>query len=526
MSLASAEPESLSAGTTLAGRITRYILIRLVLATGLLAYAALLLLTEQVAPSADLDAGTLMSLVGGLYLVLGLSALGVTSTTNHLGYAYLQMAGDTVIVASFVILFGGSDSPFTPVFAVSVVGAAWLDQRRGALLIATVNGLLLVGLALNEAGGAADPVRVAALILSKLFAFYLVALLAGELAARLQVTGEKLAAEAARGQLLAEDLAQVLDAIQAGVVLVAPDGRARKANALARQLFPELDERPMAELFPQWDTSTVWEEEVTLGLRQRALLFTRAETEAGGVLVVEDITDLRRMQQRIAREERLSAVGRLSAGIAHEIRNPLTSLSGAVQLLDLSEKDERLRDIISREVSRLNRLVTDFMNAGSPPELRPIPTDLNALARDVVAAFEQDPRYRGVEVVVEAREIPVLDLDQDQFRTVLWNLVLNGAQHMPEGGLIRIVTEHVGRRVRVLVSDEGTGIDEAELPHVWDPFYTRRSGGTGLGLATVERVVREHGGEVWVHSTEGRGATFGIWLPLTAVNAEEQATSA
>jgi two-component system, NtrC family, sensor histidine kinase PilS len=504
-------------------RITRYILVRLVLATVLLGYAALLLLTEQV--SALFDVQSLMSLIGAMYLVLGLSALGVTSTRNQLAYAYLQLIGDTVIVASFVIIFGGSGSPFTPVFAVSVVGAAWLDQRRGALVIAAVDTALMVGLAIYEATTGPDPARIAALVLSKVFAFFLVALLAGELAARLAVTGEKLREVEAAGQLLAEDLRQVLEAIQAGVVLLGPDGRARKTNALARELLPDVFEKPLAELVPALGENTVWEQEVSVGERTRALLFTRAETANGSVVVVEDITDLRRMQQRVAREERMSAVGRLSAGIAHEIRNPLTSLSGAVQLLEVSEKDERLRDIITREVSRLNRLVTDFMHAGSPPELKLMPTNLEALVRDVVDAFQQDPRY-DTAVTVSARDIPVVELDQDQFGTVLWNLLLNAAQHMPEGGEIHIVCEHVGRRVRVLVKDEGGGIPEADLPHVWDPFYTRRSGGTGLGLATVERVVREHGGEVWVHSREGRGTTFGIWLALEPATKMETAESA
>ncbi len=516
----------MSEGSPLAGRITRYILIRLVLATGLLGYAALLLLTDTASTSQDVR--TLMSLIGGLYLVLGLSALGVTSTKNHLGYAYLQLAGDTAIVASFVVLFGGSDSPFTPVFAASVVGAAWLDQRRGALVIATTDAAVLIGLAISEAQRDPDPARVVALMLSKVFAFYLVALLAGELGARLEATGEKLAAEAARGQLLADDLAKVLDAVLVGVVLVGPDGRARKANGPAYSLFPSLDGKLLAEFLPGWAENTVWEAEVPIEGSPRALLFTRAQTETGAVVVVEDITDLRRMQQRIAREERLSAVGRLSSGIAHEIRNPLTSLSGAVQLLKLSKKDEGLRDIITREVGRLNRLVTDFMNAGAPPELHPVPTELPRLVRDVVATFSKDPRYGKVEVVVQGGEVPVLNLDQDQFHTVLWNLLLNAAQHMPEGGCIRISTEVVGRRVRVLIADDGTGIKNAELPHIWDPFYTRRSGGTGLGLATVERVVREHGGEVWVHSEASRGSTFGIWLPIpaTSLMMKETASSA
>ena len=152
-----------------------------------------------------------------------------------------------------------------------------------------------------------------------------------------------------------------------------------------------------------------------------------------------------------------------------------------------------------------------------------MPTDLNAMVRDVVEAFQSDRRY-DTEVVVDAAVVPGLMLDQDQFRTVLWNLLLNAAQHMPQGGVISIVVQAVGKRVRLLVKDGGSGIPASELPHVWDPFYTRRSGGTGLGLATVERVVRAHDGEVWVHSTEGAGTTFGIWLPVESDPGTQETT--
>lgn len=501
----------------LRARIIRYILVRLLVATGMLAYTGVLYLSDSI--DAPADARRLVVLVVGLYAVLGLSASGLawSRSANPIPYSAYQIVCDTVIITGVVFTFGGVQSPFALLYAIAVVGGAWLDYRRGAILAAVCNALalLFVAVVLSE-----DSDRnTAAVVSTNILGFFLVALLSGELAQRVRRAGEELALATGRAEALASDLSQVLESIRSGLALVDTDGRLRSANRVARELFPDLDSEVVADVVPGYDESDdrVWEVRVGADTNRRDILLTRSTVGEQSVLTMEDITDLRAMQLRIAREERLAAVGRLSAGIAHEIRNPLTSLSGAIQLLDLSSGDERLRSIIGREVDRLNRLVTDFMHAGSPPELRRTDTDVNVLIGDVVDAFRADPRYaENVVVAFEPRPLDLLFLDRDQVKTVLWNLLLNAAQHMPQGGAIQVGAERIGDRVRMLVTDEGTGIAEDDLDSIFDPFFTRRSGGTGLGLATVERVARQHGGDVWVHSTLGKGTTFGIWLPARA----------
>ena len=124
------------------------------------------------------------------------------------------------------------------------------------------------------------------------------------------------------------------------------------------------------------------------------------------------------------------------------------------------------------------------------------------------------------------RSVPPVEADREQVRQVVWNLLLNAAQAMPGGGLIRVGLQHVGDRVRLMVSDEGVGIPSGDLEKVFDPFYSKRVGGTGLGLATVERVAREHGGKVWVQSSEGKGTTFALWLPVQQGQALDEPTPA
>lgn len=498
----------------LRARIIRYILVRLLVATGMLAYTAALYASDTLESTAD--AQRLVVLVVGLFAVLGLSAGGLTwsRSANPIPYSAYQIACDTVVITGLVFTFGGVRSPFTLLYAGAVVGGAWLDFRRGAVLAALCNSVAMLFVALALPGDRGPTAW--AFVSTNVLGFFLVALLAGELAQRVRRAGEQLAAATGRADELAADLTRVLESIRSGLALVESDGRLRSANRVAKEIFPELEERAVADVVPGYAESAdrAWEVRIGADDARRDILLTRSTVGEQSVLTMEDITDLRAMQLRIAREERLAAVGRLSAGIAHEIRNPLTSLSGAIQLLDLSDGDQRLRSIITREVDRLNRLVTDFMHAGSPPELRLAMASLPELIQEVLAAFRADPRYsEQVEVVFEERPLELLPVDRDQIKNILWNLLLNAAQHMPEGGQIVVSADEVGDRVRLLVKDEGTGIDSADLDSIFDPFFTRRSGGTGLGLATVERVARQHGGDVWVHSSLGHGTTFGIWLP-------------
>ena len=246
----------------------------------------------------------------------------------------------------------------------------------------------------------------------------------------------------------------------------------------------------------------------------------KQQMDSGGdVVVVEDITDLRQMEERVEREERLAAVGRLAAGLAHEIRNPLASLSGAVQLLQEESEDE-LHGIVLREVENLNELVDDFLDIARPLQLRVARVSVATIVEDVVAAFEQDRRYQGkCTMHTEIQDVPVLAIDGNRVRQVLWNLVLNAAQATPESGRIAIIVQPYQSGLDVLVEDEGVGIPVSQMERIFDPFYTTRSGGTGLGLANVDRIVRAHGGEVLVYSREGEGTTFTLRFPCDAESA-------
>lgn len=232
--------------------------------------------------------------------------------------------------------------------------------------------------------------------------------------------------------------------------------------------------------------------------------------------------------ERAERAERMAALGRLAAGLAHEIRNPLGSIAGSVELLrsarGLGAEDQNLCDIIAREASRLNDLVTDMVDLSRPrvPELAPV--DVAAVARDVVALAGRSGRsVSDVEVVYEGPHSLVIQVDGSQFRQLVWNLVRNGVQASSPGRPVRVVLGVEDGRAELRVIDRGIGIDAEARARLFDAFFTTRSHGTGVGLAVVKRIVDEHGFSIDVESDAGQGATFRVTLGPPLSIAQEPA---
>jgi two-component system, NtrC family, sensor histidine kinase HydH len=222
--------------------------------------------------------------------------------------------------------------------------------------------------------------------------------------------------------------------------------------------------------------------------------------------------------QRADRAERMAALGRLAAGLAHEIRNPLGSIAGSVQLLrsgkGLDEEDQQLCEIIQRETNRLNDLVTDMLDLSKPrkPELALV--DVATVAREVVALAAKSGRaLTDVNVVFLADEQPALvRADNAQLRQLVWNLVRNAVQASGAGSEVQVSVKRQPEGVELAVIDEGVGITEAQMPRLFDAFFTTRSQGSGVGLAVVKRIADEHGFLIHVKSEAGRGAAFRVLM--------------
>lgn len=247
----------------------------------------------------------------------------------------------------------------------------------------------------------------------------------------------------------------------------------------------------------------------------------------GRAIILRDITGERRRAEENLETERFSAVTLLAAGVAHEIGNPLNSLDIQLQLLErrlrkqntLPEKEtlgELLTSVkIARsEVKRLDQIITQFLKAVRPAPLECVPTDFNSLVGETVEFLRNEVEDRGISVeIITGKHMPPVSLDQDQFRQALYNIIRNSFQAMGSKGHLRIATSSDDTHVWVSIGDTGGGIDPGSIDRIFEPYYTTKEQGSGLGLHVVQRIVRAHGGEIMIQSARGKGMLFTIRLP-------------
>ena len=245
---------------------------------------------------------------------------------------------------------------------------------------------------------------------------------------------------------------------------------------------------------------------------------TEDEGRIGSLLLLRDISERKLLEEEIRRREKLAAVASLAAGVAHEIRNPLSSIKGYAtyfgQRFAEGSEDRDAARVMVGEVERLNRVITDLIELARPASLRPRPTDLNTLTDDVLRLIRQDAAARDVVIHLDATPLPQLDIDPDRIRQALLNLCLNALDAMPEGGELAVSLKPVKGFAVLETRDTGSGIAPAVLPHIFDPYFTTKSRGTGLGLATVHKIIEAHGGHILTTSAAGKGTSFQIFLPL------------
>jgi len=240
----------------------------------------------------------------------------------------------------------------------------------------------------------------------------------------------------------------------------------------------------------------------------------------GFLVTFQDVTTMRRLERDARLQQRLAAVGEMAAGIAHEIRNPLASMSGSIQILRqelaLTEEQSQLMDIVLRESERLNRTIRSFLDYARPQRFGVARLDLRTVLQYAALLLRNSAEVRADHVIeVDAPETPVwCEADEGQIRQIIWNLATNGLKAMPDGGTLTLgARENDGGTAALSVRDEGVGIPEDELDKIFQPFHGRFAQGSGLGMAIVHRIVSDYGGEIQVTSKVGVGTTVEIRLP-------------
>jgi two-component system sensor histidine kinase HydH len=244
----------------------------------------------------------------------------------------------------------------------------------------------------------------------------------------------------------------------------------------------------------------------------------------GTILLCRDLTEVQSLKRELETSRRLASLGRLAAGVAHEIRNPLSSIKGFATYFKERYKDnpddQKTSEIMIKEVDRLNRAITQLLEFARPPAIQKKPTSLQSLIQHSLKMIERQASAKEIQILSHLpSEMKEIDLDPDGINQVLLNLYLNAIEAMEQGGTLSVSlsSEESSPWVKIIVSDTGTGISKEDLEHIFDPYFTTKQTGTGLGLAIVHKIVEAHRGEVKAESEVGRGTTVSVLLPVKEI---------
>ncbi len=530
----SAGPAPLPGEPELRVRLTWLSVFRTIATSLLLAVFALRLLASS--PTRDLSRGDSLAFLGiGLVYVLTI-IYGLWLRRGRVGRvaAVVQVVGDILIASGLVAATGAADSPFSFTYSLAVIAASILLSQRGAFVTAAacsgVYGAIVAEhlLRLGDHPPAAMVVRFGFNFASNVLAQFLIAALAGFLSRQLLAARGRLSDSQADLQRLSTLHEQILDSTPSGLLTCEEDGRITFINRAARSILgledgiaramrvqellpglPEMERVPRSEL------------KVETSRGPRVLGLTLAPLEGTGraarLIVFQDLTALRRAEDELRRADRLAALGTMAAQLAHEIRNPLAAMRGSAQLLAQDVQGDsgvsRLTTILVRESDRLSRLVEEFLRFARPPKPALRPVGLELLVKETMEMVQTDPLSQGVELELDLQPVTA-QVDPDQVRQVLLNLVRNAFEAAKEGGRVRVSLASEGGMGRLCVWDSAGAIPESHLGRIFEPFFTTRSGGTGLGLATAYSIVRAHEGQLQVSSTPESGTEFIVELPL------------
>jgi two-component system, NtrC family, sensor histidine kinase HydH len=241
---------------------------------------------------------------------------------------------------------------------------------------------------------------------------------------------------------------------------------------------------------------------------------------AGKILLIRDVTAIRQMEKELSKSRHLSSIGSLAAGVAHEIRNPLSSIKGFAvyfkERLAGNKEDEQTADIMIAEVERLNRVISQLIEFARPLELKKERTDITDLVQHTIKLVAAGAAKNNVTVATDAAAVlPPVVIDNDKIKQVLLNIFLNSLAAMPHGGRLTVGFMTEKKCLNVVISDSGSGIEEADLPRIYDPYFTSKPAGTGLGLAVVQKIMEAHDGTVRIESAAGQGTKVFLSFPLT-----------
>ncbi|MFQ5527804.1 MAG: nitrogen regulation protein NR(II) [Thermoanaerobaculia bacterium] len=527
------------------------IVLRLVAITSVVLPYFLLQLTDD---SEGLAFGLLFQGAGVTYaasLVYLILLAARTPSAKH--QAYIQFVGDLLLITGLVFYFGGTTSSFSILYLIVITEASVFLRRRAGVHVASLAWLLYAGIVLATTQGWAVPpgaapeadislLRLGYYLAIHLVGFYAVAFMTSRLAQNVARAEEALAQKGERLAELRVAYRDVIESIPSGLMTTTPAGVITSANLAAQEILERSPEqligRPVYELglfdLPGWkdlreaasraDRSRL-DANYRIGDRERSIGFALSTLSggdaptAGFILIFQDLSEWKRLQEEHRLQERMAAVGQMASGLAHEIGNPLAAISGSVQMLSSgvpeSSPKRKLLDIMLKESQRLDRTIKAFLQFARPKQPASVRFDVAALVAENVELLRNSDEVRPdhqIDLDLEPDSVYLVG-DTDQISQIFWNLARNSLRAMPDGGRLRISGVLVDDRYQLDFLDTGCGMTAEEKARMFHPFRSYFDSGTGIGMAIVYRIVEEHNGHLHVDTRPGQGTRVRIDLP-------------
>lgn len=459
-------------------------------------------------------------------------------------FVHVQLAWDMLFSLAVIYLTGGVESIYSFLFILVIISASAFLPRPQVLLTASGCAILYGSLLdlqyygyLPVFGGRysewLNEFDVFYAVFVHVGAFFLTALLGGILTDRLRMSEEARRRQEIDYGELARLNQSILDNVISGLMIISPEGRVKSFNHAASRItgyrLDEVYNRPADVFFREFSAETlsgklpIERNEVSYRRRDGELLvlgYSAKQVHDGAsaqgfLIAFQDLTEYKALEEQLKRTDRLAAVGRLASGMAHEIRNPLASISGSVQLLlenpDMSEEERHLMKIVIREADRLNLLLSDFLGFARPSPLQLDCVDVAALLNELIALLESSGQFVDLAIEKDYPAEATMRLDRQKIRQALWDLMLNAAEAAGSGGTVRVELD--AHAAFIVIEDSGAGVPEENRAEIFEPFFTTKDRGTGLGLANVYRNIEAHKGRVFVSPASLGGARFVVELP-------------
>jgi two-component system sensor histidine kinase PilS (NtrC family) len=470
--------------------------------------------------------------------------------------AYLQTSFDILLVTALTYLTGGIDSGFSLLYHLAIISSSIILYRRGGYLSASLSSILYGAMLdmqyYNVPGFVRSQnftsVQVLFQVFINILSFYIVGLLSGYLSERLRKTRRELREKSIDLEDLRVLQDHILRSVGSGIVTMDLKGNIASWNPAAEQItgyrYDEIKSRwqevfgdSIKGVFGHTDSlrshpfrfdGQIMKKDGSIALlgMTASLLKDDANTVRGFILIFQDITKLMEMEDQVRMKERLATVGSLAAGIAHEIRNPLASLSGSIQVLQgelaLQGDNKQLMDIVVRETDRLNTIIMEFLEYARLKNAQSDYIELSSVLDETIMLLKNCKEYPGnIRITHQVDPRAVIKGDSQRIRQVFWNLLINACQAMPQGGEITVTTRVIPGAhddldwCEIIITDSGQGIAQEDRDRIFNPFFTTKTGGTGLGLSIVYRIIEDHQGTITVDSSPGKGTQFIIRLPIS-----------